>query len=43
MSVRFIDENREELGVEPICRELRGGPEHLLRGEETPTLDQSHT
>ena len=26
MTVRFIDENRDELGVEPICRTLQVAP-----------------
>ena len=31
--VDFIDEHRDEFGVEPICTAVAGRPEHVLRGE----------
>lgn len=31
MIVDYIDAHRDEFGVEPICNELQGRSEHVLR------------
>lgn len=36
MSVRFVDENRDELGVEPICRELQVAPSTYYAQKKRP-------
>ena len=35
--VDFIDENRGELGVEPICRDLQGSPTPIPRRSPGPS------
>ena len=34
MIVGFIDEHRDEFGVEPICTALQVAPSTLLRGQD---------
>ena len=33
----FVDENRQEFGVEPICAELPNRPVYLLRAQASGT------
>lgn len=38
MTVKFIDDNKEEFGVEPICTHSAGGHLHVLRSQEATTV-----
>ena len=41
MTVRFIDENRAELGVEPICRTLQVAPSTYYAAKSRPPSGRS--
>ena len=41
MTVRFIDENKDELGVEPICRTLQVAPSTYYAAKSRPPSARS--